>query len=165
IVKKKFALMESSNSTCPIDNYYRMNKSPYLFGINKSHFFGIKNLMDLEIKDIIDKKISFCFHVKICPSTKLYIKNFFKKPGEYLILLITKDIKKHFVHENKTNSFTFSRGSLLIVNLNYFDGTNFEEKIKNFSMGIFFSKLKDVFNLGLTITSDYDEGYYKKLHA
>src|SRR5690606_18284507 len=145
--------MESSDSTCLIDKYYRENKdSSYLFGI-----VSRSNLKDLNIENIVNKEISICFHVKLCQKTKLSTcKNFFEKPGEYLIILITEDMVGHYIYKNKKLQSTITQNSLLIVNLNYFSGTDFEEKVKNFSIKTFFDKLKNVFGLNFVSKNDID---------
>lgn len=85
------------------------------------------------INDVIDANISVCFHTKSCSQTKIHGKQFFEKPGEYLILYITRKIIKTFkmiISEQKMliSKLVVCPGYLLIINLQYDD---FDDEFDN----------------------------------
>src|SRR5690606_23746078 len=131
---------------------------------------------DPKIEDIVDKKISVCFHTKKCYETKMTCKKFFERPGDYLILLFTKNLIKNFtkkISETKIVHMRFRifKDSLLIVNLGDSDKILessldiFAEKVRNFSITNFFNNLIGLFTFEHSDIYKKINNFYKKLYA
>src|SRR5690606_28336947 len=89
----------------------------------------------ITIEEIMNTEIKTCFCQYCCQHPhKIDSKDFFQRPGEYLIILIIDKKTKQYTINGYASLINLYSNSILVVNLQFTENKmNIENQIKNFA--------------------------------